>query len=968
MGLSLATVALDLSVPRGTSLYSWRCALSKKKSPRSRAKGFKPSGAIADGVLKRGRHASNIWYAYSEKAKGDVLLRSDAEFLHLLWAEGDSSIASFTTETPNVLLDSGDEVTRTTFDMEVKLRSGSSQLREVKSVDSAPPRGSREHRQFESQERFAAGAGREYVRVGPRELEANQTLISNWKIGLAYLAAAREHSLVRHELELMVLVQARGRCAVHDVLQEAAPRDHSLVIAALFRALGRGDIGSDITTKPWGWRTAIWVPGTAASTTGETDAPACTRSVMEQLQAKHHASRQAATYCMETDVATVLAQTPLQRAGKYTRKTVPKELSDTKRWPDFSEELLPVSQVARVRRCRAALRAYLEGQPVVLIAKEHGVHRSDLTRLLNRAVTLAADGKILGWRALVKWSRAQPPHRTAPAIPGRRGGGMGGALTSLFLAFPDLQRELDAIILRDRTGGRRYQEACINPGDVHREFLTLCAERGLTSFDYPFNTKTQGVGAIRTYVATVRAANFAKSAAILGGAGAGKRAKLESGLTPLLRHEVAYEAVCQDAHKIDCIGTVRMPHPSGMVRVPMQRLSLQPIVDNSTRAVLGYHVTVGAEPTSEDSVSAVKHALSVWEPMKMENAFVDYPSGAGFPSGLIPELAGAAWSTHYVDNASIYTSTAQLERIRRRVGCAVNLGPVGDWTRRCIVEAVFSVLTKRGFQRLPNTTGAHPKDPRRRDAEKQAVDIECDWSELIYLIDVALATYNATEIESLGARSPLQALKDLVTHPRSDFLPRRLPELVPGVADLDVVVERRVVRGNIKEGRRPYIEIDGVHYTSSTLANCAGLIGRPLGVYIRERDMRTVTVYLQDGGSLGVLTAGRGWNRIPHDRNTRRQINALLANRQLMVNPGEDYVQAYLRKKSQEALKKQVHKPAAHVSREATQVAALSRQTGLPVPELSEPAHESVVIPLRPMGGTGKLPRFVKPTSRRAIY
>ena len=44
----------------------------------------------------------------------------------------------------------------------------------------------------------------------------------------------------------------------------------------------------------------------------------------------------------------------------------------------------------------------------------------------------------------------------------------------------------------------------------------------------------------------------------------------------------------------------------------------------------------------------------------MENPPILYPEGAGFPSGLIPELAGVGSSLHYIDNASINTSNAMV--------------------------------------------------------------------------------------------------------------------------------------------------------------------------------------------------------------------------------------------------------------------------------------------------------------------
>lgn len=274
---------------------------------------------------------------------------------------------------------------------------------------------------------------------------------------------------------------------------------------------------------------------------------------------------------------------------------------------------------------------------------------------------------------------------------------------------------------------------------------------------------------------------------------------------------------------------------------------------------------------------------------------------------------------------------------------------------------------KRGFQRLPNTTGAHPKDPRRRDAERHAVDLACDYKEFLYLIDVALATYNATPLSSLGMRSPLQFLKEQTQSDRGNFMPRYLPPLPHCMPDMDIVVETRPIRGSVKEGRRPYVEIDEVHYTSAVLANCGALIGTTLTLHIKESDLRVVQAFLPSGEQLGPLMASSGWSKVAHDRRTRRLINRLRRDFSLHLQPNEDWVTAYLRYLSIKGSKQGARTPH-KVSSDATKVASLAKNTGLPIPEV--PLADD--MPTRPLpvraAGPVRLPPFVQRAKRRTMY
>lgn len=135
-----------------------------------------------------------------------------------------------------------------------------------------------------------------------------------------------------------------------------------------------------------------------------------------------------------------------------------------------------------------------------------------------------------------------------------------------------------------------------------------------------------------------------------------------------------------------------------------------------------------------------------------------------------------------------------------------------------------------------------------------------------------------------------------VSAPKPTFLPQPLP-LPPPTLDcpgLGVVVETKLVRGNKKEGRCLYVQVDGVRYTSPVLSSSDALINTPLRLHIREEDMRLVHAYLPSGDDLGLLYAEGRWGRTPHTREMRKKISALCKSKEIRVSLGDDPVQKLL--------------------------------------------------------------------------
>lgn len=624
---------------------------------------------------------------------------------------------------------------------------------------------------------------------------------------------------------------------------------------------------------------------------------------------------------------------------RYTRWNFPTALRDTASWPQVDPGALDEAECSRLEHHQRAARAYLAGEPLKTVCRACSVSASSLLRQLNRAVALHADGRIWGWRAFLAYARINAYRRLCAPRSGPRG--LSGAFHQFLADYPELNQALIKVILDGKVPDAEQE-----PRGGHRElyayFRRLCRRNGISETRYPLNTTDRGQRALRRYVFEVRQAHFGKAAARVGGRNASLRARTGTGALPHLIARRPFDLVSLDAHRLNFIGCVGVLGSDGrIIAVPIHRLVVIPLYEHSCEVVLGYRVAITKEPSALDVIEAVRNALSVWQPRTLSLPNFSYPQGAALPSGVLPEAEGLCWNALLIDNATIHCSLAVGHRLPNRLGCAVNYGPVGQWFRRPHIEALFSALERRGFSRLPNSTGTGPADPLRPDATGNAVKYSMMLEEMLDLIDVMFATFNATPRGTLDNRSPLDALSDALAGAHGIWRPRTLPPLHPSIPDLDVTEIRCTVRGNLKKGRRPYIQTHHARYTSPVLANAPELIGTPLTVHVRvESDLRAVTAFLPDGAELGVLTALGGWAQTRHDYKVRQAILNAEKEGKFVVPAGCDPIPEFLVAK-RDALhteKVQVRSKRPRISAAGTSLARALQITGAPMPTAHIPS------------------------------
>lgn len=579
---------------------------------------------------------------------------------------------------------------------------------------------------------------------------------------------------------------------------------------------------------------------------------------------------------------------------RFNRASLDSEIRDTSLWPTVDISILSKKHSVTYERRENAIREYLTDKSVEEISKTYGIHRKELGQFLRRCLKIHPDGRIWGWRALIPYCRQQSYERRIPikSYPSNKRGGSSGAMMQLFDRLPHIQEFVDALFLKKRDVGVIH-ESRIPLRSIHKRFLDACRTAGLTAKDYPFSAKNLGRVALWQYLRKLLARRLYSGVLARHGKDAARILGVDSGGNVEEQIVRPYQKVQFDAHRIDLFATVSVPSPyGGFVQLVIDRFWILAIIEAESRANLGYYVSLNREYSAHDVLLCVRNAITPWQRKGLTIPGLKYPEHGGIPSETIPELAWALWEEFLYDNAKANLATRVVEKLTRIVGCAVNAGPVETPERRPLIERFFQTLEENGFHRLPSTTGSGPDDPRRNHPEQTAIRLNIKLEHIEELIEVLIFQYNGTPHSGIGYRTPLEHLQYFIND-ENNLVKTLLEGKRPRMNLLNVEVTR-VVRGNIRQGRRPYIEFEGARYKNDVLSRTPDLIGKRLTLIVNPDDIRSLVAYLPGGAEFGTLTAHRPWGRTPHTLEIRKAILALQHRRLLWYTSEQDPVQVYL--------------------------------------------------------------------------
>ncbi|OIQ98567.1 hypothetical protein GALL_193920 [mine drainage metagenome] len=569
---------------------------------------------------------------------------------------------------------------------------------------------------------------------------------------------------------------------------------------------------------------------------------------------------------------------------------------DRDTWPTVNVSELPRDRLELFNHRYKAINMYIDGEPIRDIETTTEISYKILQQLLNKCIEPGHDGRIKGYRALIPFLVRSPYKRTvvSAAKPLGGQGGFSGLLRQVLNKYPSIEDYLKKLILKRNSPERNVHEKSIRAKDLHQAFLKKLKKAGIESDQWPFNTKHLGLRSIQNFMNEVLDESFGRSVNVRGERAAIAHTAVSTGYEAFLNFEEPYDAVELDAYSINAFFVAEFETPEGTVtEIQLQRIWLIALIEVISQAILSYSIVYRSEVSADDVVGVIRKAVNdpVREPLTIPGLI--YPKDGGFPAEVIPQCKGAIWGCILLDGALAHLSQAVHTRARKALGFSINWGPVAHFERRPNIERFFSSVSTNVFMRLPSTTGSNPGKGRAVDAEKQSLKYKIKASDGEQLFAIYVAQYNATPSEGNSYNSPLEVLQHFTQNKGEHFLLRKLP-IKPIGTILIPLLKVCTVRGGRANGRRPYIQFEGVRYTNSVLAQSSGLTGHKLTIEIDESDLRVCKAYLQNGSEFGTLQAGGRWYLTKHSLRTRKIINSLAYKKIITLLNNEDPIQIYM--------------------------------------------------------------------------
>ncbi|PPD10724.1 hypothetical protein [Methylophilus sp.] len=541
-------------------------------------------------------------------------------------------------------------------------------------------------------------------------------------------------------------------------------------------------------------------------------------------------------------------------------------VTDQSRWPRADETVLSEAQQNLFIQRANAVTAYLNNE---VFSESAPISKREALRLLRKCIQMHPDNRIYGFRALLPYIRIKKYIRKASLKSDiTQTHGKSGAFTALLRLYPNLDDLIKREVFKK---GMRVSESVVSIKALHKKFINACSELGLEVTNaYPFDRVTRGYASLAAYVKKIKLENPVAAIKANGSINAVKKTSISDGTERPITEP--YDRVECDAHHIDAIFCILIPSQFGEV-IPkvIHRLWVIVIQEVTSRAILGYHLSIREECNATDLLETIKMALTKWNPRKLTIPELQYHEGAGYPSSHNQRLEGVMWREFSVDEALINVSSRVTSKLKLLSGGTsepiVLKRHVPD--DRPFIERFFQTLEKGSFHRLPNTTGTGIEDARRRNPDIAACKYFIQLEHLEEILDVVMANYNAEPHSSIGYRNPLQYLDYLTTNKELQYVNKNELEMLLSIR------KRVAVKGGLAQGRRPYINFLRATYTSDSLRATYNLCGKYIYVEGNPKDLRTLRAYTENGAEIGVLKAAPPWHVRPHTIEMRRAITSL---------------------------------------------------------------------------------------------
>lgn len=650
-------------------------------------------------------------------------------------------------------------------------------------------------------------------------------------------------------------------------------------------------------------------------------------------------------------------------SGLYTFRTVPFEYRDCDNWPSANKpteievlESFPhlsaeqaearASYISeRFDRLQRGIKDYLRTGSLKQGLDEAKCSKEVFYRQFNRCLLpnpVSGEG-IIGWAALIDHLRLKDYNRVSD------GAGTAGIFQK-WLRENQAWRELLHRMIRKGNGGEKLAARKPDVRGVTRNFIAAFSkplgkdkQPKIPLGIYPHDGKSNARRAIERYVNRFIAMHQ-DTTAVWFGEDIADRQHLGTGPQSFNLAAAPFDVIGSDAHTLDCIGFIIIDGPSGPQKVPVTRFQLVVSLCHNKRLVTGYAVTIRKQIEARHVEEAYLMGNSPWKRKQLTIEGLSYAEGAGFPNGAVDGITEINPGMIRLDNAAQHYANGIRSRLRHSLACAIVWGAVGHWWRNAITERFFGTLERYGFQRLPSSMGTGTQDPHRAENPVlEATGKGIEWQELIQLIDVLLANYNAKPHSSLGGVSPLDSLRASISSHKGFWISRPKPPHTANSPRIGVHILRRRIAGSVEGRVPPYIEVGEIRYTATCLSSRYDLIGQKVYVHLPQ-DIRTIECFLDSGPYVGLIHCmDTGWSLSAHTYENRQAVNALVRKGEMWVPENADPMVVYLDHLTKKASASAVeHRN--RVSIEASAVADLLLTAGAAFahhPNFPAPANDS---------------------------
>ncbi|WP_197140879.1 hypothetical protein [Lysinibacillus sphaericus] len=575
---------------------------------------------------------------------------------------------------------------------------------------------------------------------------------------------------------------------------------------------------------------------------------------------------------------------------RYLTDKVPIKDLDITNWENIYTGDMTLNELQTFNSRKKAIDLFFTTElPIDNIVEETGIVRSEIYRFASRCIMYDDSNKILGYRGLIHYQTVVPYNRKL--ICNINPTNYSGAFQLLLKNYPELKVFLIEEYFNKSKVKNSARERKISYKNLHRKFINECRKIGIKPNEYPFNTISLARKSVERFIKDISNNYIREVADFNGGQSSMILDNVNNSINSNSTITRPLERVEFDGHKLDVITAIVYQTPKGEEIIDiLNRIWLLTVVDVATRAVIGYHLSFNKEYNQEDVKKCFQSAILPWKPKDLTIPGLSYSKNAGFPSSKFLEAEYGVWDEISYDNAKSHLSKEIKEILTKQIGCSINMGPVAVPVNRPIIERLFRSIEENSFHRLPSTTGSNVMDPRRKDAEKNAIKFSITSDAIEELCDVIIANYNATPHDGNDGFTPLEIFESRINQ---GMHIATIPVENRDLVNLFPITSVRIVKGNLDQGRRPYIHYKHERYSSPELSRDFSMVNEKVTILINTEDLRSVVVYRQDGSKYGVLTCSGYWGTVQHSLKLRDAINKFKRERYFHYTEDEDPMDAF---------------------------------------------------------------------------